>query len=320
MLHSSLIKVGTRAAAVLTRHVLTILIFHRVLEKQDPLFPGEMYADRFDQLLDRLKRSWRIVPLGKSVAMLASGALPSRSLAITFDDGYADNASVAWPLLKKYDCPATVFISTGYLDGGRMWNDSIIESIRYSENNALEFPWISERALDLSSLEGKREVINRVIGSVKYLPFEQREQMCRTVVEVCGAARLPDDLMMTRQQIAEMRGGLVEFGAHTVHHPILASLTDIEAEREITVGKEELEALLEESVSLFAYPNGKQHVDYLPKHVGMVKNAGFRAAVSTDWGACSRTSDLFQLPRFTPWDQDAHKFDLRLVKNLFARP
>lgn len=318
MLHSTLIKAGAYAATAITGNVLSILVFHRVLERQDPLFPGEMHASRFDELLCCLSRSWHIVPLGKSITMLASGTLSSRSLAITFDDGYADNYSVACPILKKYLCPATIFISTGYLDGGCMWNDRIIESIRQSPKKKLDLPWLSERTLSIESLKEKRNAIDRIISAVKYLPFEQREQICCQVTDICDFGSHVD-LMLTKQQLKGMRGGLVDFGAHTVLHPILASLSDVDAEREISKGKEELESLIEEPVSLFAYPNGKPQTDYLPKHVNMVKKAGFHAAVSTDWGACSRMSDAFQLPRFSPWDQDARKFNARLVKNLFAR-
>lgn len=317
MLHSSLIKVGAQFAAALTGHTLTILIFHRVLENQDPLFPGEMHARRFDELLGRLKQSWRVMHLPTSVAMLAAGTLPSRSLAITFDDGYADNADVAWPLLRKHDCPATIFISTGYLDGGRMWNDTLIEAVRHSRRGILELPWMSE-PLRMGKLTEKRQAIDSLIAQVKHRPFVEREQMCRDVAEACGAT-LPTDLMMTRQQLLGLRGSCIDFGAHTIRHPILASLPDAEAEREIRQGKAELEAVLGQAVQLFAYPNGKPSVDYLQKHVDMVRAAGFEAAVSTHWGACSRSSDPFQLPRFSPWDQDARKFEVRLLRNLFVR-
>lgn len=317
MSHSSLIKLGAHVAATFSGRVLTILIFHRVLENPDPLFPNEMHARRFDELLERLKRSWRIMPLGKSVAMLSAGILPARSLAITFDDGYADNASIAYPLLRKHDCPATIFISTGYLNGGRMWNDTVIESVRNSDRKHLNFSWIPGGHLPLGDAPAKRRVIDCLIASVKHLSPPEREQKCREVAQACGGA-LPDDLMLTTEQLLGLRGGCIDFGAHTVRHPILASLPDEEAEREIRQGKAELEAILGQTVQIFAYPNGKPMVDYLPKHVDMVRAAGFTAAVSTHWGACSSTSDRFQLPRFSPWDQDARKFELRLVRNLFA--
>jgi peptidoglycan/xylan/chitin deacetylase (PgdA/CDA1 family) len=275
-----------------------------------------MHANRFDQLLGHLKRSWRVLPLRTAVELLTAGDLKSRSLAITFDDGYADNAQVAWPLLQKHDCPATIFVSTGHLDGGRMWNDTLIEAVRHSRRDFLQFPWMPD-PMYTRTLAEKRQLIDSLIAKVKHRPFAEREQMCRDVAAACGAT-LPTDLMMTRKQLLALRGSCIDFGAHTIRHPILANLPDAEAEFEIRHGKVELEAMLGQPVQLFAYPNGKPSEDYLPKHVDMVRAAGFEAAVSTYWGACNRNSDPFQLPRFSPWDQDARKFEFRLLKNLFA--
>ncbi|MFO0121490.1 MAG: polysaccharide deacetylase family protein, partial [Inhella sp.] len=100
---------------------LTVLIFHRVLTQPDPLFPGEMDAARFDAVCGWLASWATVLPLHTAVRQVRDGVLPARALAITFDDGYADNASVALPLLQKHGLCATFFVSTGYLDGGRMW-------------------------------------------------------------------------------------------------------------------------------------------------------------------------------------------------------
>jgi len=88
-----------------------------------------------------------------------------------------------------------------------------------------------------------------------------------------------------------------------------------DARREINQSRECLAAILNEPVSLFAYPNGKPGQDYAAEHVRMVRDAGFAAAVSTAWGVASRDSDSFQLPRFTPWDRQPVRFALRLLIN-----
>ena len=107
----------------------------------------------------------------------------------------------------------------------------------------------------------------------------------------------------------------MEIGGHTITHPILARIDAAEAEREIAGGKAELEAILGEKVELFAYPNGKPVEDYTAEHVAIARRVGFRAAVTTSWGAGRRTSDPFQLPRFTPWDRAPARFALRLLLN-----
>ena len=109
---------------------LSILIFHRVFAERDPLFPDEPDIVRFDEILGWVKQWLNVLPLEEAVVRLRSGSLPARAAAITFDDGYADNLTCAVPVLAKHGLNATFFIATGFTDGGRMWNDTVIESIR----------------------------------------------------------------------------------------------------------------------------------------------------------------------------------------------
>src|SRR5690349_18308208 len=109
---------------------LSILIFHRVHAATDPLFPGEPDARSFDSLLAHIASRFRVMPLAQAARALREGTLPSRALAITFDDGYADNLAVAAPILRRHGMSATVFVASGYLDGGWMFNDIVIEAVR----------------------------------------------------------------------------------------------------------------------------------------------------------------------------------------------
>jgi peptidoglycan/xylan/chitin deacetylase (PgdA/CDA1 family) len=108
----------------------------------------------------------------------------------------------------------------------------------------------------------------------------------------------------------------MEIGGHTVNHPILARLAPDAARREIADGKDALEGLLRVPVRSFAYPNGKPGQDYQGEHARMAREIGFASAVSTSWGASSPSSDMFQLPRFTPWDRGHTRFALRLLQNM----
>jgi peptidoglycan/xylan/chitin deacetylase (PgdA/CDA1 family) len=85
-------------------------------------------------------RDWfNVVPLTEAVRGLSSGCLPERPLSITFDDGYADNVNVALPSSPASVCMRTFFVATGFLDGGRMWNDTVIEAIRAHQGDRLDF-------------------------------------------------------------------------------------------------------------------------------------------------------------------------------------
>ncbi len=301
---------------------LNVLIFHRVLAQPDPLFPGEVDAARFDQMLGWLARWFNVLPLDAAVDRLRDGTLPARAAALTFDDGYADNHDVALPLLQHHGLPCSFFIATGFLDGGRMWNDTLIESVRRSALSHLDLRGLADASgKDLGrhamvDVPSRRAALGNLIERVKYLAPEQR-QVCVDAIAKRAEVTPPDDLMMRSEDVRSLRRAGMQIGAHTVSHPILASLDAQQASDEIARSRDALEALLGERVGLFAYPNGKPGTDYLPAvHPGLVRELGFDAAVSTRWAAARLGEDLFQIPRFTPWDRGRLKFGVRLARNL----
>lgn len=300
---------------------LSILIFHRVLSEPDPLFPGEPDIRRFNDLVSWVRHWFNVLPLDKAVMQLQGGRLPSRAAAITFDDGYADNVSNALPVLQSHGLTATFFVSTAFLDGGRMWNDSVIETIRHCSLRVLDLRSSGWGIFSLETPAHKRSAIDALLTRIKYIQPEQRQQRVDDLVETISDMtdiHLPTDLMMRSEQLLVLRNAGMQMGAHTVSHPILEQTTDQQAVWEIAGSKAALESRLAEPVSLFAYPNGKPDVDYSARHVGMVRDAGFVAAVSTARGAAGPNADPFQLPRFTPWEQSRTRFGLRMLANLRA--
>lgn len=299
---------------------LSILILHRVLPAIDPLFPDEVHADRFDRLCAWVADGFNVLPLDQAVARLRSGNLPARALAISFDDGYADNHDIAMPILQRHGLPATVFIATGFMAGGRMWNDTIIESLRRSPLPVIDLQGTLAAplgCLPLATLAQRRVAIEQTIKALKYLPLDEREAWVQAVAER-SSATLPDDLMMGPAQIRAMHQAGMQIGAHTVSHPILARLSRQAALQEIAGSKQALEALLGAPVGLFAYPNGQPGTDYTDEHVQLVRELGFEAAVTTRKGAAHSTTDPLQIPRFCPWDQRRAAFASRMAGNLWA--
>ena len=296
---------------------LSVLIFHRVLPVVDPLFPDEIDSSRFDLICGWLKSWFNVLPLDVAVAHLKAGTLPARAACITFDDGYADNFHIALPILQRHGLTATFFISTGFLDGGRMWNDTIIETVRTLAGATLDGVSAGLGRYRLDSITQSQQVIGEIISKVKYLEIAERIKITETLAHAAPAA-LPQNLMMTSAEVKSLFQAGMQIGAHTVSHPILARLNDEEAKREIQNSKVFLEELLGERVGLFAYPNGKPGEDYSPQTVDVVRQLDFDAAVSTAWGVTSTGNDLFQIHRFTPWDKSKGKFGLRLLANLRA--
>lgn len=296
---------------------LQIFIFHRVLAKPDPLFENELTATGFDRICSWIAKWFQVVPLDRAVQQLRNGELPARAAAITFDDGYADNLTIALPILQRYRFPATVFVATGFLDGGRMWNDTVIESIRSTEDEEIELTDFGlEGRYPVKRVQDRKVALARAINAAKYLPNERRTQCVARFAQRYARA-LPSDLMLTSKQVQALHSGGVGIGAHTVSHPILSMLTRDEAEAEIVAGRQQLENLLDHRVSLFAYPNGRPGTDYLPVHAELVESLGFDAAVTTVWGAAHARSRLSELPRFTPWDRSSLRFSARVLTQMW---
>lgn len=293
---------------------LTILILHRVREARDEIFPNEMHAEAFRTRMRWVSSWFNVLPLEEAVARLAHGALPSRALSITFDDGYADNATVALPLLRELDLHATFFIATAYLNGGVMWNDAVIEAVRRAQGPLLDLSPIGLGQFSISSLEARKATIDRLLAALKYLAPAERQTRVDEVVGIAGAA-LPTDLMMSDAQVRELASAGMGIGGHTATHPILARLGADAARLEIAEGRETLESLLRSPVKLFAYPNGRPDVDYGIAHVQMVKALGFVAAVSTARGAARTDDSLYELPRFTPWGGSRVHWGARFARN-----
>jgi peptidoglycan/xylan/chitin deacetylase (PgdA/CDA1 family) len=295
---------------------LSILIFHRVLAAPDALFPEEIDARRFAEQMELLASAFNVLPLAEAVERLAQGALPPRAACVTFDDGYADNHDVALSILRRFGVPATFFIASGYLEGCCMWNDTVIHAVRQAPGPVLDLAHLGLGAHRVGSIEERRATVHALLGAIKYQPSDRRAGLSEGVA-AAAQARSASDLMMTHAQVRSLHSAGMEIGGHTVTHPILSRLSPSEAEREMADGKAQLEGIIGAPVRLFAYPNGKPTEDFGPKHVALAKKLGFRAAVTTAWGAARRSSDPFQLPRFTPWDREPARFAVRLL--LYAR-
>lgn len=289
------------------RRTVPILIYHRVLPVPDPLFPYEVTALDFDRQMGALAAIFQVLPLPEAVERLRNRSLPVRAACVTFDDGYRDNLEVALPILKRHGVPATVFVATDFLDGGRMWNDTVIEAVRRAKGAELDLGRLELGHWPVTTIKDRRIAIAALLPRLKYREFEMRTRLADEIANIAGA-ELPSDLMLASQQVCELHREGIEIGAHTRSHPILAIMDNEQAREQIVTNKRCLEELLGAPVCLFAYPNGKPGQDYRREHVRMVREAGFMAAVSTATGVATVGADIHQLPRFTPWDKRPLRF------------
>lgn len=295
---------------------LSIFIFHRVLAVADPLLPFEPSAEQFEWMARFFAKTFNVLPLSEAAQRLRDGTLPPAAATITFDDGYADNLEVAWPILERYGLAATFFIATAFLDGGRMWNDQVIEMVRRAPQGDLDLSEFDLGVHHLSDVDTRINCYGKILGKLKYFEHERRAVVSEEIATRGGVPR-QSDLMMTRDQLRTLRGLGAEIGAHTRTHPILELLDDTCARREIEAGKMELESILGEPVSVFAYPNGVPGRDCTARHARIVEQLGFSSSVTTEPRFASPHSDLYQLPRFTPWDRSPAMFAARCLKQLW---
>ena len=289
------------------------LIFHRVVRNADPMSPSEPTEVWFRELIKMLAGAFEMISLQEALSRAEQGRLNGRTVSVTFDDGYADNFEVALPILEEFGVPGTFFVASGFTDGGRMWNDSIIETFRRLPDGRCEVADEETHVFELGDWASRRDAVAKIITAWKHLPPEQRQARVDTLSRC--APSLPSNLMMSKSQLRALADSpMATIGGHTRSHPILSSISDEQARSEIEGGKRDLENWIQQQVLLFAYPNGKAGRDFHAIHADIAREVGFKAAVTTDWGTLNKPADRYVIPRFTPWQRNLSRFSLDLLR------
>jgi peptidoglycan/xylan/chitin deacetylase (PgdA/CDA1 family) len=238
---------------------------------------------------------------------------------VTLDDGYLNNLEVALPILDRYRIPATVFVATAFSDGDNMWNDRIIDLLAGLSTDAIDLEPVELGRRTLDSVATRRHLANRIINQLKYLAVEDRLSKVNELYAANGS--IPETRkMMCPEEVARLSRSGIEIGGHTHNHPILKGMTPEQQRAEVIRNKALLEEWTGKPVLGFAYPNGRFGKDMDEKSLDVIRQLGFRYAVSTDAGFTARNSNRFALRRFTPWDANPLKFHARMILNLRTDP
>lgn len=296
---------------------LSVLIYHRLLAEPDPMRPGFLLAQQFEQHLMWLAQVANVMPLPEAVEALYAGRLPPRAVAITFDDGYREDYQIARPLLQRCGMSATFFVTTAFLEQGALWTDLITEAVRVWPSSVLPASLTQLNDLNLTTSLERTQAAWAVCRQVKYWPSAQRQQLALSLWQAAGSPKT--QLMMSPEQIRSL-SKTMDVGGHTHSHPILTSLSPADAALEIQRNRDILSSLIDKPLLSFAYPNGAWQRDFNQQHCQLVQQAGYKLAVSTNWGVNSIQHDPFKLVRFTPWDKSRWRFQLRLLLNYGYRP
>ena len=286
-----------RGLLALTRpNRFLVLGYHRVNDDGHPFFGGTP-TRVFRQQMELVSRYFSVQPLDALVA----GDAPPNAIAITFDDGYRDNYTNAFPVLRELGLPATIFLVTGAVDANRLiWHDRIFDAFHRTTTP------ISDKHQELAS----------VLGEVRSIGPEERTELISRLLERLGVESSESDVgwdKLTWDDVREMAAAGIRFGAHTLDHPILSHVNATEARRQVKGSKERIESELGCEVTSFAYPNGRP-VDFDATTKQILREEGFRSAVTTVAGSNDASSDPFELRRVGFWDdEDPHVSFLRLL-------
>jgi len=290
---------------------LTVFIpcYHRFSPFKEliPSIPPRLSIKAFQQQIEYICRHFEPVPLSLIASCIQERKpFPKNSITITIDDGYKDNYLYAYPILKKYKVPATIFLVTSYMDGKETpWEAKIYHAIFQTSLKEINLEGVGR-----FSLEGEKKryiAVKLIIKRLKRFTDSRKNLLTDELLKLCKVDIPPNlgrDLMLYWEEIREMSEGGIEFGAHTVTHPILTNIPLEEAKKEIELSKREIEDRIGKPVVSFAYPSGV----YNREVVNLVKKAGFLCAVTTNLEEVKPWSNPFEIGRVIGMDEDFPKF------------
>lgn len=291
-----------------------ILTYHRINDEGDSFFPG-IPVKLFEQQMRVLADHFTVCTLDDLIERIKYDDLPESAVAVTFDDGYRDNYTNAFPILRRYSLPATVFLATDAIGTGRqLWHDEVFTAFRETRVAELTGFGLANTKLPLTSLATKLEAQTEILKHLWSLDSTARQMAIRQVRKVLDVERCGPEVarvMLSWEEVCEMYRHGIQFGAHTVSHPPLSRLQVEDARQEIRRSKSTIENVLNATVNTFAYPSGRRG-DFTATTKALVEEAGFDCAVTTIFGNNEPGADLYEMRRIAPWDKHAETFRLRL--------
>ena len=290
-----------------------ILYYHRVNDENDPFFEALPTA-LFEEQMKYLARHYRVVSVAELVRHLEGDGPPDMLVGITFDDGYEDNYQNAFPILRRYNLPATIFLTTGSMDSGApLWFEQLAEAVKKSAREFIDVElgipcrfWLRTQAQRLESNQ-------RIFSMLRILSDTERTRCLSEVLRRLGEVGKSErrNKMLTWEQARLMKHHGIDFGGHTVTHPFLSHLTSSQVAWEVSECKRRIEDELQQAADHFAYPHGREE-DFSPAIKGALRTAGYTAAMTTIWGMNSPSTDPMELRRGGPWENNPALFACKL--------
>jgi peptidoglycan/xylan/chitin deacetylase (PgdA/CDA1 family) len=291
-------------------HRIYILAYHDVAAHDRHEAEGTLSGPRFRRQMLWVKQRYALISMTDAAAMLAENTRLERDYAVvTFDDGYAGNYEHAFPIIANERIPATIFLTTGFLDGEPLWFDGArrLLALATKKDGALTEEL---RARLRTVFGGWPPAEEEDLGEhLKKLSPAVRDQLLAAVAGACGPVE-PHLRPLTWEQVRHMAAAGIEIGCHTVSHPILSTLGAEQQRAEVTRARDRIAAEIDRPVRLFAYPNGGSR-DFTADTVAILKDAGFDAACSMIRGANAPGCDRYELKRIGIGADPRHVLEAR---------
>ncbi|MEO9825885.1 MAG: polysaccharide deacetylase family protein [Paracoccaceae bacterium] len=299
-----MMRLVARTMQLISGPPLSILMYHAVVDK--PLLISDwcfIPTDQFNQQMSWLAENrLDVMPLHEAVNAMQEGRLTGPTVAVTFDDGYRNNVDVSLPVLERYGIPASIFLTTGLINSGHtLWSSRLNLAIAGTERTELSWRGTTYAIADDQAhtrvLRRLKEQVKQDAGADPELAVAEIERL----LDVPENPTVPRDspyAMMDKSDIERaISSGLINFGAHTISHPVVSTLVEPELATEINGSLRAVKDLVGLRPLSFAYPNG-QRADYDDRAMQHLKAQKIEIALTTMPGANRQGADCLQLCRF----------------------
>jgi peptidoglycan/xylan/chitin deacetylase (PgdA/CDA1 family) len=291
-----------------------ILVYHRVLASLDE---GNVYSAfklrgltvsprNFERQISYLRRKYHLLSLVEYVKRKKTGSSLKNCAVITFDDGFKDFITQAWPILKKYQAPATMFMPSGFLDLVHWQHQlyAILDEPKI-EKAAIRLG-CEEVPLDLRNDREKYLTIRRFIAAIGGLAPAERQRMVNYIGDVLQVTKklTPAELYLTKEDLRLLVKEGVSLGAHSVSHEHLEGLDEQQLDEEITKAMEFIKELTGEYNSAFALPFSTGNEKVYKK----LEAHGCLCSFSNESGLNTGAEDDFHLKRVAGLDVNLAEF------------
>jgi peptidoglycan/xylan/chitin deacetylase (PgdA/CDA1 family) len=281
-----------------------------------PFFTGTPVA-LFRKQMEALRRHFTVLPLTELAERARLRDVPRNGVAVTFDDGYRDNYTNAFPVLRDLGLPATIFLTTDAVDGNALlWHDRVFDAFHRTRRAEARF---EDEVLPLGPAD-RGASLAIVLARLRRSSPEDRDLRIESLLEEFGIEPgVPGGWeKLSWREVREMASHGITFGAHTLDHPILTFVGEEEARRQIRESKRRIEAELGSPVTAFAYPNGSAS-DFDRSTQRIVEEEGLSLAVTTVSGANDEKTNPYCLRRTGMWGDDPQLSTLRLALARLSR-